>query len=73
MTLDLSKARRFESYETADGRDAVFLAYDAKLKRPAVFRVGDQVWTRMKDGRHCEKCDGHVYPSIVRKKPRGES
>lgn len=43
---------------------AYFISYEPKLERPLVFRVGDAIWTRQKNGRHCDKCDGLVYPEI---------
>lgn len=58
-------------YKTQDGRWAHLIAIDAKLKRPLVFRVGDEVWTRQINGRHCDKCDGRAYPSIPALTKRG--
>jgi len=66
--MNLTKAKKGEKYIMQDGNEAVFLGRDNKLERPYIFRVGDYVITRMKNGRHCDKCNGSVYPEIVRKK-----
>lgn len=68
--MNLSKAKKGQKFITQDGREAVFLCRSKKLERPFVFRVGDQIWTRNKNGRHCEKCDGRVYAAIVKKKEK---
>lgn len=68
MAVDLAKAHYGDIYITQDGRDAHFIARDDLLERPYMFRVGNAVWTRQRDGRHCETCNGHVYPAIIRRK-----
>jgi len=68
LTIDLATARPGDIFRTQDGQEAVFIAYDAKLKRPFIFRVNDTIWTRNQDGRHCNKCNGLVYPAIIGKK-----
>ena len=52
-------------FKTQNGTDAVFIARDDELERPLVFRVGDQIWTRRLDGKHCSTCDGRVFPAIL--------
>jgi hypothetical protein len=66
--MNLSKAKKGEKYITQDSREAVFIGRDKRLERPFIFIVDDQIWTRNKDGKHCETCNGSVYPAIVRKK-----
>lgn len=56
--------RKGTRYKTQDGRFAVFIARDDKLERPLIFRVGSAIWTRQLNGKHCDKCDGAVYPAI---------
>lgn len=52
-------------WKSQNGKDAIFIARDDELERPLVFRVGNQIWTRQLDGKHCSKCDGSVYPAIL--------
>jgi hypothetical protein len=64
--LDLQAKKHGSRFRTQDGRIATLIAFDRKLKRPYIFRVGDEVWSRRRDGTHCATCDGAVYPAIVR-------
>jgi hypothetical protein len=61
--------KRGQKFPTQDGREAIYIARDKNLKRPLIFRVGNEVWTRQLDGRHCCNCDGFVYPAIFIDKP----
>ena len=63
--LNLSRARKGQIFLTQNGKKAVYLGKDSKLKRPYMFRVGEELWSRQKDGRHCSTCCGTVYPAIV--------
>ncbi|MBE2191348.1 MAG: hypothetical protein IAE63_04135 [Alphaproteobacteria bacterium] len=66
-TINLSRAVKGQHFITQDGREAIFIARDDGLERPYIFRVGNRIWTRLKNGRHCETCNGQVYPAIVAK------
>lgn len=68
--MDLRTARKGQAFIAQNGRIAIYLGRDENLKRPHFFRVGDQLWSRQQDGRHCEKCDGTVYPAIVKRAPK---
>lgn len=67
-TISLAHAKKGNIYLTQDGREAVYIGHDKKLQRPYMFRVGDAIWTRRKDGKHCDTCNGSVYPFIVGRK-----
>lgn len=65
MGVQLKRSHVGNTFFTQDGRTGKLIAYDPKLKRPWVFNVDGQVWTRLRNGTHCRTCDGRVYPAIV--------
>lgn len=54
--------------KTSEGERAVFIAYvpKAKKRHRLIVRVGEDIWLRQTDGRHCETCNGNYYQDIVK-------
>lgn len=65
LTL-LQWAKAGKKLVTQDGRPAKFVAYVPRAKENHRFLVlvGDVVWRRQVNGRHCNKCTGSVFPAI---------
>jgi hypothetical protein len=59
--------KRGQRFKTQDGRIAFFITREDRLTMPLIFRVGDEIWTRQANGKHCDSCDGIVFPAIILK------
>lgn len=56
--------------KTQDGRKAKFIYHCSKAKKEhrLIVMVGGEVWRRQVNGKHCDTCNGSVYPSIMKDK-----
>ena len=54
--------------KTQDGRKAYFVCHHktADKEHRLIVMVDRKIWRRQVNGKHCDTCNGNVYPAILK-------